>query len=68
MPHGQFDTVVRYLRRVAGDPGPLAITDAQLLERFRRSRDEEAFCPARRPPRPACAIGLSKRSQARSGH
>ncbi len=43
MPGGQLDSVVRFLRRVAGDPGPQAISDAQLLDRFRSAGDADAF-------------------------
>jgi RNA polymerase sigma factor (sigma-70 family) len=43
MARGQLDAVVDYLRRVAGDPGPQVVTDAQLLELFRSSKNEQAF-------------------------
>jgi WD domain, G-beta repeat len=43
MPRGQLDAVVDYLRRVAGDPGPLVVSDAQLLDLFRSASNEKAF-------------------------
>src|SRR5437667_11753752 len=36
-------TVLRHLRRFVADPANEAITDGQLLERFTRHFDEEAF-------------------------
>ncbi|MBY0527388.1 MAG: sigma-70 family RNA polymerase sigma factor [Gemmataceae bacterium] len=42
MPHGQLGAVIRFLRRAtAAEAG--AITDRQLLERFTRQKDEDAF-------------------------
>jgi C-terminal peptidase prc len=42
MAHGQMDALVRYVRNLAGAP-PLEPTDRDLLERFARVRDEDAF-------------------------
>jgi len=42
MPRGQLDSVLRHLRRVAGSPATLELTDAQLLERYASCRDEAA--------------------------
>jgi RNA polymerase sigma factor (sigma-70 family) len=41
MASGELDTVLRHLRRVSAEPGGLS--DAQLLERFARHREEAAF-------------------------
>jgi RNA polymerase sigma factor (sigma-70 family) len=38
-----LDTVLHHLRRLAGAPRPGESTDAQLLQRFARKRDEAAF-------------------------
>jgi len=42
MAHGQLSKVIRFLRRAAG-PEPGTVTDRQLLERFARNREEDAF-------------------------
>jgi hypothetical protein len=43
MAGGQLDTLVRYLRRAARPRPAGGRTDAELLERFVRDRDETAF-------------------------
>jgi RNA polymerase sigma factor (sigma-70 family) len=43
MPDGQLQEVVHYLRRVTAPGGPGSVSDAELLERFARWRDEAAF-------------------------
>src|SRR5262245_25753291 len=43
MADGQVTTVLRHLRRLIDPPGAAGVTDADLLERFVRSRDEAAF-------------------------
>ena len=43
MPRGSLTSVVHYLHRMAGDAGLLRVSDAELLERFARRRDEAAF-------------------------
>jgi RNA polymerase sigma factor (sigma-70 family) len=42
MAHGQLSKVIRFLRRAAG-PEAGTVTDRQLLERFARNREEDAF-------------------------
>ena len=43
MPNGRLTTVVDYLRRLAPPPRAAELTDALLLERFARQRDEGSF-------------------------
>jgi RNA polymerase sigma factor (sigma-70 family) len=43
MASGQLSTVIRHLLHVVGAPAVGGLSDAQLLERFVRSRDEAAF-------------------------
>jgi RNA polymerase sigma factor (sigma-70 family) len=43
MASGQLNTVIRHLLHVAGRRGARGLSDAQLLERFVRARDEAAF-------------------------
>ncbi len=43
MPEGQLQGVVHYLRRVVAPDGMGGVSDAELLERFVRQRDEAAF-------------------------
>jgi RNA polymerase sigma factor (sigma-70 family) len=43
MASARFGTLVRHLRRMAGATGNGGLSDAQLLERFVRGRDEAAF-------------------------
>jgi RNA polymerase sigma factor (sigma-70 family) len=43
MPDGQLQGVVHYLRRVVAPDGMGGVSDAELLERFVRQRDEAAF-------------------------
>src|SRR5262245_19442433 len=43
MPQQQLEPVLRHLRRVAGLTATQELTDGQLLERYVRSRDGEAF-------------------------
>src|SRR5579871_5363215 len=43
MPDGQLQGVVHYLRRVVAPDGVGGVSDAELLERFVRQRDEAAF-------------------------
>jgi hypothetical protein len=65
MAAGSLSTVLHHLRHLAGTPGAAEPTDAQLLERFRQSRDEAAFAQfavlffweGRRPARPRLLRG-----------
>src|SRR5437764_15464978 len=43
MASGQLNTVIRHLLHVADRRGAGGLSDAQLLERFVRARDEAAF-------------------------
>src|SRR5579871_176237 len=43
MPHGQLDCVMGHLRRVAGLSAAQRRTDAELLEQYVATRDEDAF-------------------------
>src|SRR5262245_49315030 len=43
MADGQLEPVLRHLRRLAGAADKDGVSDAQLLERFVRQRDEAAF-------------------------
>src|SRR4051794_13754737 len=43
MPAGQLSTVIHYLRKVVGVPGGGEAADGELLARFARHRDEDAF-------------------------
>jgi TIGR03009 family protein len=43
MASGQFDTVLRHLRRTLAGDASAGVSDAQLLERFVSRRDESAF-------------------------
>lgn len=43
MPDNRLHSVLRYLQRRLGTAGAGGLTDAQLLERFTRDRDEAAF-------------------------
>ena len=43
MRHGQLEDVLQYLRRIMPPAAAHAISDAELLERFVRERDEAAF-------------------------
>jgi RNA polymerase sigma factor (sigma-70 family) len=43
MPETSAAVVVRYLRRLADDPGSGVVSDAELLQRFVAQRDEAAF-------------------------
>ncbi len=44
MPTGRLSIVVDYLRRLAKPAGTCELSDALLLERFARQRDEDARC------------------------
>ncbi len=43
MPDAQLDTVLRHVRQLALPPHTRALSDAQLLERFRAAGEEAAF-------------------------
>jgi RNA polymerase sigma factor (sigma-70 family) len=43
MPRGPLNPLVRYLGKLAGTPAGSRLTDADLLQRFVRERDESAF-------------------------
>ena len=43
MPRSDLNAVARYLRRAAGDPRAVELTDAQLLDRYVACQDQDAF-------------------------